>query len=280
MTNHVRLVEGVAARPIESVRIARREDAAAGAVHVSGYVECAAKLHRRLVTAASPNLRAEQRGRSLSIDQEIGELFDVRRIADGFRRRAIGARLGDARALDRHLGVEHVARNFQIARSRRAIDRFAKRHGNHVGDALGMRHAGGEFRDRRHDIDVGQVLQRAHLVLAERALAADHEQRTFGAEGIGDPRHGVGRARSSRGHDTADFAALARIAVRRMCGDLLVAHVDDLDPLIETAVVNIDDMAAAQRPDHFDTLVLERLRDQVTTRDHRSGRFFFCFGSW
>src|ERR1051325_8939239 len=120
---------------------------------------------------------------------------------------------------------------------------------------------------------MGQVLQRTHFVLAKRPLAADHEQRTFGAKRVGDPRHGIGRARSRRGHDTADFTALARIAIGCVCGDLLVAHVDDLDPFIETTVVDIDDMTPAKRPDHFDTLVFQRLRDQVTARDHRSGRF-------
>ena len=205
----------------------------------------------------------------------IGELFDVGRIADGFSRGAIGARLGNARALERHLGVEHVARNFEIARPRRAVDRFAKRHRHHVGDPLGMRHAGGEFRDRRHDVDVRQILQRAHLVLAERALPADHQQRTFGAKRIGDAGHRVGRARSRGRHDAADLAALARVAVRRMGRDLLMAHVDDLDALVDAAVVDVDDMAAAERPDHLDAFVLERLGDQMPAGDHRVRSLLF-----
>ena len=229
------------------------------------------------MAAAGPDLGAEQRAGPLGFDQNIGELFDVGRIADRFSRGAIGAGLGDARPLERHFGVEHVTRDFQIARPRRAVDRFAKSHRHHVGDAFGMRHGGGELRDRRHDIDVRQILQRAHLVLAERALPADHQKRTLGAKRIGDAGHRVGRARSRGRHDAADLAALARVAVGGVRRDLLMAHVDDLDAFVDAAVVDVDDMAAAKRPDHLDAFVLERLGDQMPAGDHWAGSFFFSF---
>ena len=46
--------------------------------------------------------------------------------------------------------------------------------------------------------------------------------------------------------------------------DLLVAHVDDLDTFVETAVVNIDDMATAKGKDDVDALTLERLGDKMS----------------
>ena len=63
-----------------------------------------------------------------------------------------------------------------------------------------------------------------------------------------------------------------------MRGDLFVAHVDDLDALVDAAVVDVDDMAAAKRPDHLDAFVLERFGDQMPAGDHGSRRFFFRFG--
>ena len=61
---------------------------------------------------------------------------------------------------------------------------------------------------------------------------------------------------------------MTRIAVGRVRGDLFVAHVNDANTLIDAAVIDIDDVPAAQREDRVDTLVLQRLGDQVAARDH------------
>src|SRR5512135_3661003 len=121
-------------------------------------------------------------------------------------------------------------------------------------------------------------------MLAQRTLPADHQERALSTKGIGDAGHGVGRARPRRRHDTADLAALARVAVGGVGRHLFMAHVDDFDPLVDAAVVDVDDMAAAERPDHLDAFVFERLGDQMSTGDHRAGRFAFtaawsCHGS-
>ena len=98
---------------------------------------------------------------------------------------------------------------------------------------------------------------------------------------VGDAGHRVGRARSRRRDDAADLAALARITVGGVRRHLFMTHVDDLDAFIEAAIVDVDDMTAAERPDHFDAFVLERLGDQMPAGDHRAGSFFFGFGiSW
>ena len=144
---------------------------------------------------------------------------------------------------------------------------FARRHRDHVGDPLGREHGGGELGDRLHHVDVRQVLQRAHLVLGERALAADVQHRALGAEGGGDAGHRVGAARARGRHDAAELAGLARIAVGGMGRHLLVADVDDPDALVEAAVVDVDDVAAAQGEDGVHALVLERLGDEPAARD-------------
>ena len=70
------------------------------------------------------------------------------------------------------------------------------------------------------------------------------------------------------GDHAAELAGLARVAVGRVRRDLLVAHVDDADALIDAAVVDVDDVAAAQREDRVHAFVLERLGDQVAAGDH------------
>ena len=111
-----------------------------------------------------------------------------------------------------------------------------------------------------------QILQRTHLVLGERALAADVDDRALGAERGGDAGDRVGAAGTGGGDDAAELAGLARIAIGRVRGHLLVPHVDDADAFIDAAVVDVDDVAAAEREDRVDAFVLERLRHQMAAR--------------
>ena len=118
------------------------------------------------------------------------------------------------------------------------------------------------------NVDVRQILQRAHLVLGHRALTADVQDRAFGTKSRGDAGDGI-RASGSGGRDhAAKLAGLARIAVGCVRGDLFVAHVDDADALIDAAVIDVDDVASAEREYRVDTLVLQRLGDQVAAGDH------------
>ncbi len=103
---------------------------------------------------------------------------------------------------------------------------------------------------------MGQVLQGAHLVLCEGALATDVKDRAFGTQGRRDPRCRVGAAGTRRGHNAAETAGLPRIAVRRMRRHLFMTHVDDADVLVEATVVNIDDVPAAEREDRVHAFVL------------------------
>ena len=124
-----------------------------------------------------------------------------------------------------------------------------------------------EFGDRPHDVDMREILERAHHVLVQRALAADMQDRAFRAEGGGDAGHRVRAARPRGRHDAAELAGLARIAVGRVGRHLLVAHIDDADALVDAAVIDVDDVAAAQREDGVDAFVLERFGDKVAARD-------------
>ena len=60
-----------------------------------------------------------------------------------------------------------------------------------------------------------------------------------------------------------------------MCGDLLVAHIDDLDALVDAAVIDIDDVTAAQGEDGVHPLGLERLGDEVASGNDAGVAAFF-----
>ncbi len=263
--HHVGLGEGKRAGAVEVMRIAWRQHAAAGAVHVAGNVEAAQKRDCLFMAARGVDLLAEQDGRTLGIHQDVGEPFDVGRIADRLHRGAVMAGLGDDGLVQRNLGIEDVARDFQIGRSVGAGEAFARRHRHHVGDAGGGKDAGGELGDGLHHVHMRQVLQRTHLVLGERGLAADMDDGAFRAEGGGNAGHRVGAAGAGRRHHAAELAGLAGIAVGGMGGGLLMAHVDDADAFVDAAVIDVDDVAAAQGEDGVDTLVLQRLGDQMAT---------------
>ena len=112
-----------------------------------------------------------------------------------------------------------------------------------------------------------QILQPAHAVLGLRGLTADVQYRALRAERGRDPGDGVGAPRTGGGHHAPEPSGLARVAVRRMRRDLLVAHVDDLDALVDAAVVDVDDVAAAQGEDRVDPLAAKGLRDEVAAGD-------------
>ena len=163
-----------------------------------------------------------------------------------------------------HLGVEHVARDLQEGRAGRAVVALAEGHRHHVGDARGVRHGRGELGDRRHHVDVRQVLERAHLVLAERSLAADEQHGLSARKALATPVTASVVPGPGGDDGAAGLAGDPRVAVGGVRGHLLVAYVDDVDALVDAAVVDVDDVAAAERVDHLHALRLECLGDQVT----------------
>ena len=267
------------------MRITGRERAASRAVQVGRNVERSRELARLVGRPARPGLRTEQDAGPLRLHQQVGQALDVVRVGQPFRRRPVMPRLRDARLRQIDLGVEHVTRNLEEGRPRRAVEALAKRHRHHVGHPLGGRDGRGDLRDGREDVDVRQILQRAHLVLRQRALSADQQHRALGPERVGDAGDGVRRARPGRHDGTARLPGLSCISVRRVRRDLLVTDVDDLDALVETPVVDVDDVAAAQGEDDLDPFGLQRLGHEMAARDlfrlrPGVGRLRLRFTSW
>ena len=243
--DHVGAAEGGAAGAMEVVGIVGAEEPARGAVGEGRDVQGAHQIPGLLVRAAGPHLLAEEDGGALGLDQQIRQPLDVARVAHRAGGGPVPAGLGDGRAAQRDLAVEHVARDFQIAGPRRAREALARGHRHHVRDALRGANPRGELGDGPGDVHVGQVLQRAHLVLGERALPADVQHRALRAERGGDAGERVGEARAGGRDDASQPAGLARVAVGGVGGHLLVAHVDDADPLVDAPVVGVDDVPAA-----------------------------------
>ena len=56
-----------------------------------------------------------------------------------------------------------------------------------------------------------------------------------------------------------------------MRGDLLVAHVNDFDGLVDASVVDVDDVAATESENGVDALILQGPGDEVSTGDLPTG---------
>ena len=112
-----------------------------------------------------------------------------------------------------------------------------------------------------------QVLERSHLVLAQGTLAADQQHRAFGPEGIGDAGDRIGRAGPSSDHCTPWRASDARIPIGGMRCDLFVTHIDNLDPLVETSIIDVDDVSATQREDGVDPFMFQGFGHQMPPRN-------------
>ena len=221
------------------------------------------------VAASGLDLAAEQHHGLLGAGQQVGERLGRGRVACALGRGAVSPGLRDGGLLDGYATVEDVARDLEERGPRCAVVALSERHRDHVGGACGVRHRRGELRDGGHHVDVRQVLQGAHLVLAQRALTADQQHRALRAERVRDTGHGVGRARSRGDHRATRAAGDSGVPVSGVSCDLFVANVDDVDALVDATVVDVDDVAATQREDHVDALRLEGFGDQVPPRDGR-----------
>ena len=99
----------------------------------------------------------------------------------------------------------------------------------------------------------------------EGALPAEDQDRGVRAPGVGDAGHAVGDAGPRSDRRDADAAGIAaRPGVGGVHRRLLVAHVDDLDALVDAAVVEGHDVAAGEGEDDLDTGLLESAGRELT----------------
>ena len=164
------------------------------------------------------------------------------------------------------IAAKHVGRDLEVHRPRPPRPRPAQPFRDVLGDAPGLQYGARPFRDRGHDLDLRDVLERAQLELAKRRLPADDEQRRAGLICVGDGGHDVRDPRPRRDDGDPYMAAHARVRVRHVPGSLFVADVDDADLLVDTAVVDRTDMAAVEAEDHLDARLLGGSRRRALRR--------------
>ncbi len=181
----------------------------------------------------------------------------------GMRRAGFGRHPFVEHQLRRDGGPQHVGRDLDIDRPRLAHiahgpgDGLVQLADDLIGDARRPRLT----RHRAQDVDMRDVLKRAHIGLRTRGAAADQQHRRAGERGVGHRRDGVGHARPGRDHGDAERAGQLAMSVRHMHGGALVADVDDADALACDMVPDRLDVPALKAEDAVDAALLQKARD-------------------
>ena len=120
------------------------------------------------------------------------------------------------------------------------------------------------LRDGPQQVDLLHLLERAEPAQAERRRAADEQHRAARGVGVGDAGDRVGDAGPRRHHRHADVAREPRVGVRGVRGRPARGACPPPAMLLgEAAVVDRQDVAAAQREDVAHARLLERARHEV-----------------
>ena len=191
-----------------------------------------------------------------ALDQRGGAREEVRvgAGAAGQSRRGKGPGLGAGRGAGL---AQHVGRDLDVdgAGERRVGEPDGRV--NVLRDPRALEHRPGRLGDRPEDRDLIDILEGPQVELLDRDLAAEEEQRARGGVRGRQRRDGVGDAGPRRHAGDPGSLAEARVRVRHVHRRVLVPHVDDPHPRLETRVVDRGNVAAVQREQHLDTLAPE-----------------------
>jgi len=238
-----------------------REAAASCPVHEHGHARPFGQRRELLRRVVPVDAAARHDHRSLRAGQQRGQLQDRRLIGGGGSPVGIGGRDRRHPILDR--SHEQIDRDLDEDRPRPAGERVPDGGGEHLGDLARLGDRPRALGDRPQQIDLLDLLERAETAQPERGRAPDEEHRAAGGVGIGDAGDRVGdaRARGDQGH--ADVAGEARVGVGGVGAGLLVAHVHHLHALGDAAVVDRQDVAAAEGEHVAHARLAQGARDQV-----------------
>ena len=134
---------------------------------------------------------------------------------------------------------QHVHGYLQVRGARRAEIALPERHAltssatRSVLDTVALNFVTGSM------IRCGQIAERPPVPLFQRLEPADEEERTLLIEGVRHARVRVRGPRASRTDRTARLAGHTRVPVCRMCGRPPMPHVNDADPLLDTATEDV-----------------------------------------
>ena len=250
----VGLDECVPAPQGAQVRVVRRQAAASHGVQEDRRVDHlneVAELVRRL---APPDVRARQHHRPLGLPQRLDHLGDILGVAEGLRLGPVALRIADPVLVGP--AVHEVDGDLEVHWPRDPASRVAEGVGHVFGDALDPLDLLGELGDGLHEGGAVEVLEPAAQVVADAGVASDEDHRAGGLEGVGDARHGVGDAWPGRHDGHSRLPGDLRPALCGVGGHLLVPEVDNLDSLVDAALVEVVDVPAVQGEDVLHPLML------------------------
>ncbi len=238
----------------EDELVLRRQGAPAGAVQEDRQPAVLDEEPELLPGAVPPDAAAGDDDRPLGPRQQVGGLHDLARVAEGPRVGARRRRLG----LLRGLVEEDVHRQLEVDGAARLGERVPERGRDELRDPVGGEAGRRPLRDRLEDRELVELLQRALPRLDERSRAAEDDERRLRGEAVRDRGDDAGDARA-RGHDRDAAAAPdAAPGLRGVRGGLLVADVEDADPLEPAALVDRHHVPAREREDRVDALGCDR----------------------
>src|SRR5262249_9102983 len=106
----IRLREGIAPSPVEMMRVSGRQQTTAATVEVTRDIKATQQRNRFPVSTRSPHLLPVQNGRPLGVDENVGQLFQIARIADRAGGGTIVTGLWHDRLGRIDLAIQHIAR--------------------------------------------------------------------------------------------------------------------------------------------------------------------------
>ena len=151
------------------------------------------------------------------------------------------------RDLDLGLGEDDVERVVDEGRPARAPQRQVERRRGHRRDPARLLHRLRRLDQRRDEGQVIDLLQRARAPAHLRRPPAEHADRRVVRLRAGDRADPVGHPRPRGQRRDADPPRRLRHPLGGEDGGLLVAHVDDPDPLLFAAVVDGEQMPPRER---------------------------------
>ena len=248
-----------AARTAEEQLVVRGHAAARQAVEEDGDPPLAHEPLQRALAVTPVEVRAGHDHRALGVAQQRD------RAVEAVGRRGLGRRVRKRRRRLLLLGLheDDVEREVEERRARVRGDRRGQRFGDEARDVRGRLRRLGELRQRAHERDVIDLLQRALAPAHRGRAAAEHDERRVVLERGAHRAHAVGDARAGRERGDARLTGDLRPALGGERGRLFVAGVDEVDALLAAAVVEREQMPAGQREQLRHAVVAQAPRDQA-----------------